>query len=469
MLVIEEQRGPIIDWPKVGSHLKECLGRLEDPKYDGSGLVPAGGEEGDIAGVGKAGYEVSAKSYPWKEGYFEVLMNSAIAAEHLDTMVLDQRRGKVFPREVVVGLSNPDPRPTPVYMDSAPREEDCVSFYDPPEYYYMRILTTQGFGTRQKLEAAEGYANWLEFKGLNESAEEMYKWGIDIAKAALPTDAASSVHSVIDPQTHVLKTSDENNASAVTPNLLRATTALATHHARTGNTALALPIFLSVLRARREAPISPASFDPHTGPPGPSTDIGAAFAMVRGWLSSPAFPPEPPSGDTRLVRQSEKPGCDEGELMVYIGEILFASAGDAGRGKQQTEGVGWTRQGVLVAEANLRGKKDSEHQTNAMGGDRKCKECLITGVRNWETMLRRLSSQESSSGLREGSRDAGFLEWRGWFGGNGGMKGKTLDELAEGVLGEELRQVERLKERIVREGIEEDMRKGLPQGGLWFG
>ena len=176
MLAIEEQRSPIVDWPKAGSYLKECLGRLEDGKCDGKGLMAPGlgGEEVDIGGVGRAGYDVSAKSYAWKAGYFEVLMGCATAAEHLDTIVLDTRRKKVFPREVMIGPSNPDPRPTPVYMDSAPREEDCVKFYEEPEYYYMRILTTKGFGTRQKLEAVEGYANWLEYKGLNESAEELY-------------------------------------------------------------------------------------------------------------------------------------------------------------------------------------------------------------------------------------------------------------------------------------------------------
>ena len=475
MAAIVEQRSPIVDWPKAGSHLKECLGRLEDVEFEGKGLVVQGGsaddgEEGGILipDVGKAGYDIDAKSYEWKAGYFEVLMGCATAAEHLDSMVLDKKRKKVFPREVMIGPSNPDPRPTPIYMESAPKEEDCVKFFEPPETFYMRVLTTKGFGTRQRLEAVEGYANWLEFKGLNESAQEMYKWGIDIAKTALPDSAFAD--EVIDAHTSVLKPSANREA---TPNLLRATTALATRHARTGQTALALPIFLSVLRARRTAPLSSLTLDDlDTGPQAPSTDIGAAVEMVKGWIVSPPFPPEPPSGDTPLVRMSAKPTCEEGELMVYIGEILFASA-SGGKDKERLgEGVGWTRQGVLIAEANLAGKqngRDGSQSEEKEDRDRKCKECLLTGVQNWETMLRFLSSQRVETSTREGSRDAGFLEWRGWFGGGGGKKGQTLEEVGVGVLEEELKQVERLRERIVREGIEEEMMKRRAEGGLWFG
>lgn len=471
MLRVQELRGAIVDWPKVGSHLKEVLGRVEDPKFDGPGIVPQGEEwEGQeefvmIAEVGKAGYDVSAKSYEWKAGYFEVLMGCATAAEHLDSMVLDKRRKTVFPREVMIGPSNPDPRPAPVYMDAAPKEEDCVKFFEPPETFYMRILTTKGFGTKQKLEAVEGYANWLEFKGLNDSATEMYRWGVDIAKAALPDSGATNA--VIDSRTSVLKAGGTRDA---TPNLLRATTSLATHHARTGQTALALPIFLSVLRARRTAPLSPMQIDGRdTGPEGPTTDIGAAISMVRGWIVAPPFPPEPPSRDTPIVRMSEKPSCDEGELMVYIGEILFA-AGREDRARQ-SEGVGWTRQGVLVAEANLQSKQNSNRAVSEEKEerDRKCKECLLTGVSNWEAMLRALSTQQAATTAREGPRDAGPLEWRGWFGGDGGVKGRTLEEAGAGVLEEELKQVERLKERIVREGIEDEMMRRRTEGGLWFG
>jgi len=53
------------------------------------------------------------------------------------------------------------------------------------------------------------------------------------------------------------------------------------------------------------------------------------------------------------------------------------------------------------------------------------------------------------------------------------VKGRTLDEAATGVVAKELEQVERLKERIVREGIDQEMgrAKGVQGGGasVWIG
>ncbi|KAK5164375.1 uncharacterized protein LTR77_010071 [Saxophila tyrrhenica] len=471
--VVEEQRAPIVDWPMVGGQVKECLKRLEDLDGDGKGLVVQGAEAGDdgalvIPEVGRAGFDVDAKSYEWKTGYFEALMLAATAAEHLENIVLDTRRKMVFPREVVVGPSNPDARPTPVYMGTAPNEEDCVKFYEPPETFYMRMLTTKGFTTRQRLDAAEGYANWLEFKGLHESAEEMYRWGIDIAKSALPNPLEAAA--TIDPNTNVLK--PDARSAEVTSNLLRATSALAVHHARTNNIPSALPILLSVLRARRNAPLSPYPYQPHQSDPNASTDIGAAFSMVKGWISPAKFPPPPPSGDDPLVRYSSKPTCEEGELMVYIGEILFASAPE-----RASEGVGWTRQGVLVAEANLQNRQQAQRGAgkpaitteDGENEGRKCKECLLTGVKNWELMLQRLATSRATSTSREGGRSAGWLEWRGWFGGDGGVKGQTMDGLGQGMLEEELKQVGRLRERIVKENIEAELAKGRVSGAPWYG
>ncbi|KAK3049005.1 hypothetical protein LTR09_009659 [Extremus antarcticus] len=477
MRSVEEQRAPLVDWPKVGSQLKECLRRLEDRKGDGKGVVvqdAVGEVDGEgtglvIAEVGRAGFDVEAKSYEWKTGYFDALMLSATAAEHLDNIVLDTRRKKVFPQEVVIGPSNPDPRPTPVYMDTAPNEEDCVRFYEPPETFYMKILTTKGFTTRQRLDAAEGYANWLDYKGLHDSAEEMYHWAIDIAKSALPNPATAS--SILDPKTNVLK--PDAPSADLTNNLLRATTSLATHHARTSNIASALPILLSVLRARRNAPLSPYPYDAYTPDTTASTDIGAAYSMVRGWISSSKFPSPPPDDDAPLVRYSSKPTCEEGELMVYIGEILFASSPE-----RASEGVGWTRQGVLVAEANIQARQDRNRGIGAAAQvesgqsakeERRCKECLLTGVKNWEVMLQRLASSRGMAKEREGGRDAGWLEWRGWFGGDGGVKGKVMEELGVGMLEEELRQVGRLRERIVKENIEAELAKGKATGAPWFG
>ena len=456
--------GGFVDWARVGSDFRECLERLEDPNGDGKGLMePAGGEEILIPDVGRAGFDISGKTYEWRTGYFETIMGCATAAEHLDGMVLDTTRRIVFPKEVMIGPSNPDPRPVPPYMATAPREENCEAPFEKPETFYMRILTGQGFTTKQRMDAAFGYANWLEYKGLNDSATEMYRWSLDIAKGALavPADA------VLDEKTAVIK---EEGIKEATPNLLRAATSLAIHHARTGDLSSALPILLSVLRARREAAVSPF-------PPGSSsrsdsdrrsqTDIGAAFSIMRRVFAAPRFPDPPLSGDNPVVRSSEKPTCEDSELMLYIGEILFATA------PESKEGIAWTRQGVTIAEANLApaslrsGAADSSSQDEV----KKCKECLLTGVENWETMLRRLTSSQSTLQAREGGRNAGWLQFGGWFGGDAG-KGRTLDEVSSGILDAELKQVERLKERIVKEGMADEMLRANGSGGLgglWVG
>lgn len=160
--------------------------------------------------------------------------------------------------------------------------------------------------------------------------------------------------------------------------------------------------------------------------------------------------------------------------MLYIGEILFATS------PSSSEGLGWTRQGVTIAEANLQAERagHSPLPQQLEDGRAKCSACLLTGVGNWETMLRRLAEQQasgaSSGGMREGGRNAGWFEWRGWFGGGGGdgVKGRTLDEVGKGVVEVELEQVERLKEKIVREGIGEQMARSGGSGGgkgVWIG
>jgi hypothetical protein len=455
----------VLDWVGIGSSLRRALGRLEDRTGDGKGLVDA--ETGGILvdGVGHVGVDIRAKSWPWRSGYFEVIMGCAAAAEHMDGKVVDRTRGIVFPADTVIGPSNPDPRPLPPYKSAAPLEENCDRAFEPPETYYMRVVTGIGFTVGQKLDAALAYANWLEFKGLSDSAEEMYKWGIDIAKGALP--ATSTSGNVIDSDSYVLQ---PNATEQVTPNLLRATTALAIHRARTGDVSSALPILLSVLRARRSAPVSPF---PRTSERVPSpqaevkTDIAAASSVLRKLFRPTPYPPPPPSGDLPIIRETAKPTCDESELMLYIGEILFTTSPAAAG-----EGLGWTRQAVTVAEANLQSEVATDSEAKARLA--KCKSCLQTGIDNWETMLRQITEQQVAASAREGARNAGWLEWRGWFGQDGGMKGKTMDVLHAGVLEEELKQVEALKRRMSREEIGSELNKikgasGAAGTGVWIG
>ncbi|CAK4034909.1 hypothetical protein DOTSEDRAFT_96319 [Lecanosticta acicola] len=435
-----EQVG-FINWPAVHAHYRELLTRLENPHGEGKGLVEGAGEGEEIMieGVGRAGFDISAKSWPWRAGYFEAIMGCATAAEHLDSMVLDNSRGIVFPRAVMIGPSNPDPRPTPPYMKTAPREEDCTRPCDPPETYYMRILTGRGFTTKQKMKAASAYANWLEFKGLRESAEEMYKWAVDIAKDALEVDPEQ----VLDTKSGVLKQAD-GTASHITPNLLRATTDLATFKARSGDVAAALPILLSVLRARRTAPVSlfppPSQVASDDSGSGVSKTIWKIFSTAR-------FPDPPPSGDNSLIRSTEKPSCEESELMLYIGEILFATS------PKSDEGLGWTRQAANIADISLGNRATPSSDLGSAEETKKCKECLLTGVSNWEAMLNRLASQEQTSPKK------------GWF--NWGSTSSTSDRLVE--LADDQRRVTVLKERIAREGILAEVKGHSNPSGIWIG
>lgn len=435
-----ESRVGFVSWANVGSDFLSALKLLEDPSKEGKELMEVGaeGEEILIPGVGRAGFDITAKSWPWRAGYFEVLMGCAQAAEHLDGMVLDKTRKMVFPKEVVIGPSNPDPRPTPPYMHSAPREEDCAKPYQDPEVFYMRVLTGRGFTTKQRLEAASAYAHWLDFKGLQGSAEEVYKWAVDIAKSALPDP-----NSVVDSETAILKQGEA--AKDVTSNLLRATTELAVHHARSGNVSAALPIFLSTLRARRTAPVSP--FPPPAAVEDDSSNLWKLFAKI---FKPPKFPPPPPSGDEPLVRGSEKPTCVDSELMLYIGEILFATSTSA------DEGLGWTRQAVTIADANLADSSTSQSDSDALSEKRKCKECLITGVANWEAMLQRLVDLK-------GPQVANRKGWFSWSSSKASEEAESLES--------QLRKVSALKQRIASEGMDEQIRRGRSSNpsGVWLG
>ncbi|GIZ38081.1 hypothetical protein CKM354_000150700 [Cercospora kikuchii] len=432
----------IVDWAQVGTTALKLLARLEDGNHEAKGLHETlGDDEGEILipGVGKAGYDISEKSWPWKAGYVEALMLCAKAAEHLDGMVLDRTRNLVFPKDVVIGPSNPDPRPTPPYMKAAPREEDCVRPYPAPETFYMKIITGKGFTTGQQLEAALGFANWLEFQGTNEAATEMYRWAVDIAKAGLKAEIGQA--DVLDEKTYVLK---ESATADVTPNILKATTALASHHARTGHLDQALPILLSVLRARRTAPVSPF-------PPSPTT--GASNSSLWSLIFvPPKFPDPPQSGDIPVVRPTPQPTCAESELMLYIGEILFA-----GSNSNTEEGLSWTKQAVTVADGQLSNKEFVELNTvEAEIEKKKCKECLLTGVGNWELMVQRLLEQSEQATTRPSS-------WKFWQ-----SRGTSASSIRKEELVNDQARIDSLKDRIIREGMNHSV-PGGQNTGIWFG
>ncbi|KAL3420483.1 hypothetical protein PVAG01_08982 [Phlyctema vagabunda] len=381
----EESIGSI-DWVKVGAAYKRLVLRLEDPSKDGAGLREQ--EDGGIlvAGVGRTGYDVSGKSEPWRRGYHEVLMGAARSAEHLSDWVVDRARDIQFPANTVIGPSNPKPRPLPPGAPVAPQEKDCEPAFDPPEVYYIRILTTQGFTQKQRLDAALAYATWLNYKGTPEAALEMHNWALDIA-----TEQYTSP--ILDRKSGMLNVVDQPPST----NILAAVTALATHHALHSDVSVSLPIFLSLLRARRSLETPPKSTVS-------AAVLGAedqsafshALATVKDIVISPEYPP-PPSDGTDIPQRTPLEICEEGAVMAHIGEILYASRTSK---NSKEEGLAWTREAVDIAENELRAGRIPEE------AKKKCRECLQVGLDNWGVMVRKLAKEErelKQAGAKSGS------------------------------------------------------------------
>ena len=417
----------VVHWVASGLHFSKLLSRLEDAFTDGSNLHPILGEEGDeyVPGVGKTGFDVSSKPEPWRRGYHATIMGCARAAERSEGWVRDITRNKAFAPEAVIGPSNPRPKPLPLGGQNAPLEENCVPIFERPEVYYMKILTTQGFTTRQRLDAALACADYLDFKGLHSSAEEMYDWGLDIAMGAVPLGA----NNVADTKSGIISA----DAKHVSSNLLLATTSLAMHHARNTNLATALPIFLSILRARRQLPSVPASdqtVSEASAPENKSSTLGSLISSIVSIIKTPDYPPPPPTGDEIPARIPVE-ACEEAAVMAYIGEILFASApvgsasnnlsrssrglstvlfGNNSRIQNQQSGLSWTRDAVELAETVLSSAPRDDLDTRT-----KCSECLEVGMGNWSTMVNKLLKEErekNSSTKQEDGRSGNWF-WQG--------------------------------------------------------
>ena len=378
-----------VDHVHVGAWYFKLLARLEHPSLDGADLEPLLKDEGDIyiTGVGKSGLNISSKSEPWRRGYHECLMGAARAAEHLDGWVKDKTRDISFPSNMVIGPSNPRPKPVPAGGATPPLEENCVPAFESPEFYYTKILTTHGFNTRQRLDAALAYADWLDFKGLPTSAKEMFDWALDIAINALPAE----VSDIIDRKSGVLS----NNAKYVSSNLFLAATSLAIHHARNKDFAAALPIFLSILRAKKQLPHPPSDAPPALQTLGPSPQPTGLLAAIQSLLVTPPYPAAPPTGDQPQVR-TPMAACEEAGITVHIGEILFASSSPfstfsppansklAFRQSQQS-GINWTRDAVDTAEAIILATPREDRDAR-----QKCAECVNVGLDNWGKMTARM-------------------------------------------------------------------------------
>ncbi|KAK2059394.1 hypothetical protein LY76DRAFT_512274 [Colletotrichum caudatum] len=388
-----------VDWVEVLVSCREALRRLEDPGADGAGLrdLPGDGDEPlSVDGVGGAGgKDASGKSENWRRGYYEVLMLLAQASEQLDGWVKDTTRNVVFPPEVVVGPSNPRPRPIPPGAASAPREEDCEVAFEPAENHYLRILATRGFTARQKMDAALRLASFLDYRRLPDAAERMYRRALSLAAEG---DAPPQPR--VDPRTYTL--AGDKPSPPPSENLLTVLTSIALHKARAGDANAALPIFVSVLRARRALPQAPP---PGQGPSaaadaGPSDN--SLWQRVWALAQPPVYPPPPDDGSRPPAWRHPRELCEEAALNLYIGEILYAASGSGsgsgnGRATNREEGLAWTRDAVDLAEEQLRAVGPSGGGGDASRARHTCRECLGTGLQNWSTMVAGLAREEEEA------------------------------------------------------------------------
>lgn len=367
--------GGVVDWVATANRFKKVVRRLEDPDVDGARLKEQARGTHGPEWLRQTGYDITDKSDPWRRGYYEALMGAARGAENLDGFLRDDTRGIVFPPDVVVGPSNSNPRPVPPRAQSAPLEENCSPAFDSPHCYYHKILTTEGFTSKEIVQAALAYGDWLHSKQvLPQAARAAHRRAVSVAVSSL-----EQPHAVVDRETCAIK----SDAPVVTPNVLLATQAMGIYHAQVSALDESLPILVSVLRARRSLPALPPSEqqpEPAQTRKDPDSIVAWAESAVRSLLYHPPFPPRGPSGDEQAVR-TRASICEEAGVMANIGEILYVSS-------SATDGLSWTRQAVDVAEQTYRASETDEEAS------RSCKQCLEVATDNWVTMVTTLANKD---------------------------------------------------------------------------
>lgn len=434
--------GSVLTWPSAGERLKYVLERLEDPERDGAGLEPLWRQDGEGDEGKVVAFDLTAKSEAWRRGYYEALMGAACCAEHLDGFLFDKTLHQVLPPRYVVGPSNPRPKSIPSHFGPAPREENCRPAYAAPDVMYEKILKCKGFTTRQRVEAAMAWAEWLDFKGARRRSQEMAQQAVNIALSGLPGEGKG----LTDKKTGVIR---KYPAGYMSHNLFQATTSLAIYHARNEKLSAALPIFLSLLRASRELPPAPPS---SLGEQRKTQDTNsdAFLAPIKRLLFAPPYPPAPPTGDEPHTR-TQLAICEEAGVMAHIGEILFASAGQKLEIRQT--GINFTRDAVDIAESTLRATPAQNQEARS-----KCAECITVGVDNWgkmvERMVRQAAQQQDEEGQQERKEDTRLWSFPSWLWGSSRSGGGESKEEAKERWGREEQAFSRRRrslERTLRE------------------
>lgn len=392
----EKMRTDVIltNWPLIVQMTKQVLDRLESEEYDGEGVK----DSGPHSPPGTK--DISAMPEAWSRGYYETLLLCCQASEQVEGWVLDKTRNTVFPPDVVRGPSNPNPKPIPPGSVPPPHERNCVpAGFPAPDECYLKLLATEGLTTKQRIDATLAYANWLEYKGALGPAAIMYEDALNMAVGQLPTPPGSPP--LLDPKTMTL---NDKAGRPPSVNLLKSLTAVATFKARHEDVSAALPIFISILQARRSLP-SKAGPNRAAEKRALSDGTRSTWQKVIDFVSPPPYPPPPPDGTAPPIRDS-KELCEEAALDLHIGEIMFTMQPSA-----REEGWAWTREGVDLAEEELH--KVLEQRRNDSDETKKtCRECLVSGLSNWATIVRQLATEEEEAKAKAGAGKS----TAGWFG-----------------------------------------------------
>lgn len=384
-----------IQWGRITKWMTEVQGRLTHPDIDGAGVLELPPDQPILA------RDISVKTEAWKRGYFESWMMMAKALEQVDGWMLDLKRDLIFPPDMVIGPSNPNPRPIPAGFKGAPKEEDCTpAFKVNPNDIYLGILYTIGLSNKQRIEAGLAYASWLDYKGMEGPASVIYEETLNLA-------ASETSPNTVNTTTWTLNVNE--NAPLPSENLLTALTAYAEFRARNNDVDSALPIFISLLKARRSLPDD-------TSPPPRRRNKGMVY-IAKDLLIPRAYPPPPPDGTGPPLRDP-KELCAEAALSLHIGEIIYTS-----KPSNREEGLSWTREAVDIAEEQL-------HKLNPENDEHKparayCRECLATGLSNWQNMVSRLAKEEAARKAEtEAAAANGKKNSSSWFGLWGGKENK---------------------------------------------
>ena len=487
----------LVDHVKIIQILLDLIARLEDPAIDGgaglTGVLDTVHTDGpSVLAADSQAMDIRAKSEPWRRGYYEALLAAAATAEHVDGWVRDRTRNLVCPADVVVGPSNPNPRPLPPGASGAPREEDCDPCFPSPAELYLKLLHTRGLAPRQQITAALAFANYLEFKHDTDAAAYVYGQAVLVARAP-PRDAGSGAaygKTFFEPtseggddtadatrwvknwmEAQSRSSQDADAAPPVSRNLVKTLTAHATFKARSGDVAGALPLFIALLQARRAIPPSAPTQSPMSPKASRAKPDGIANQILA-LLAPPAYPPPPDDGYS-----PPPPGarsiCEEAALRLHIGEILYASArkGPASKsswalfssGTQQhharEEGIAWTREAVDMAEEQLHAlarknisKKKDMHKRGGVSsalnqlanpitseGKATCRDCLVAGIDNWAVMVAQLARDEqkeaaakASATQASASASSASSWWPSWlsFWGGGSSSGNSAGDMS---------------------------------------